>query len=259
MKKILFFILASLVFNIACITNINAQDDRLDDFEFENEEIDASAGYFSLGLGVTGNLLFMNYDDINSKYLAPKSLKDFDGPLFPLGIEFFTALPHNLRLGVTYQNVSKLRDAEAAMEDTEAKLKYTSELSNNMTGVIFSYALLPFSSFAVAPGIGLNFGKMTLNNFTSPTSVEFGETTNYYNEQIKYSYWAVEPQLNIEYAVTSLLMLRLGVSYLIDFDNPFADNAWSINGGNAYNNVPSTMMPQGLNVKFGVFIGLFNY
>ncbi len=258
MKKIIFLLFLALFFYINNITQ--AQDNDLDDFTFDDEEIEAKSDYFTMGVGITGNLLFMKYDDLNSKFLTPKNIDNFSGPMFPLGYEIFFTFIDNARIGFTYQTDSKLKELISNNEEL-VSIKNTAKLSNSMFGLSFSYALIPFESFAIVPSLGVNLGDMTFDNFTSPTSVEYDskETTIYENTQINYSYLAIEPQLNLEYAITKFLMLRAGVSYVLTLDSPFVKNAWSINGNNVYLNVPDGLKPQGLNVKLGLFVGLFNY
>ena len=82
---------------------------------------------------------------------------------------------------------------------------------------------------------------------------------NLFNEQYKYSYIAIEPQISIEYAITGFLMLRAAGSYVLAFDNPFSSNVWTINGNNPYSDVPSSVKPQGFSASIGLYLGLFNY
>ena len=242
LKKTIFVLSFLMVCNLFISNPLKAQDERLDDFTFESEEMeDPKQPYFALSIGVTGNLLFTNYDELNNKFIAPKNMELFEGPMFTLGFNVFTALSpfvNNVRLGISY----------------------TRNLSMQMTGIHFDYAFVPFKSFAILPGIGINLGNMKFEEFNKISSpVSWNDIKSTENNQINYSFMAVEPQVNLEYALTGFLMLRAGVSYIASFDNPLSTYAWTINGNNELKDVPSNINPKGLNVKLGIFLGLFNY
>ena len=262
LKKTIFVLSFLMVCNLFISNPLKAQDERLDDFTFESEEMeDPKQPYFALSIGVTGNLLFTNYDELNNKFIAPKNMELFEGPMFTLGFNVFTALSpfvNNVRLGISYNSGSKLTEMKTVEESIETNS--TRNLSMQMTGIHFDYAFVPFKSFAILPGIGINLGNMKFEEFNKISSpVSWNDIKATENNQLNYSFMAVEPQVNLEYALTGFLMLRAGVSYIASFDNPLSTYAWTINGNNELKDVPSDINPKGLNVKLGIFLGLFNY
>ncbi len=257
---------------------LSAQDDRLNDFSFEDEQMaEPKQPYFALSAGLTGNFLFMNYDDINAKFTQPMELDNFKGPMFMFGFDVFTALSpiiNNARLGITYHSGSKSLERTktytvripATDEIITLSDNYFAELSVQETGVHIDYAFVPFKSLAILPGIGIKWGTMTVEQFTTinPASWDTAKAPYRFsndpgNKSIQYSFMTAEPQLNIDYALTGFLMLRANVGYSLSFDNPFAKYAWTINGNNEYKDVPSSVNPNGLTVQVGLFLGLFNY
>jgi hypothetical protein len=120
---------------------------------------------------------------------------------------------------------------------------------------------------AILTGIGAKLGNMTLEQYlTADVSSKWNEYDGivvdgggFRNEKAEYSYIALEPQISIEYAFTGFFMMRVCGSYILPFDNPLVRNAWTVNGNNAYANVPKGVKPQGFQMSFGIYLGLFNY
>ncbi|MPM97304.1 hypothetical protein SDC9_144477 [bioreactor metagenome] len=258
-----------------------SQDDKVEDYSWENENdnTEQKTPYFALSFGANASFLFMKYDDINHKPL-PGSLswkelldKEFSGPMISYGFNFFTALSplvNNARLGVSYQNGSRAIESTTSAtysggtEELQKSNVFRS-ISVQATGVHFDYAIVPIKSLAILPGLGVKFGSMTLEQYITFDAPRWDlkqdklSIANSFNEKLEYAFCAVEPQINIEYAITSFLMFRASASYMLTVDNPFYKNAWTINGDNTYSGVPKSVKPQGFSVSAGLYIGLFNY
>ncbi|MFW6232926.1 MAG: hypothetical protein ACOC4D_02705, partial [Bacteroidota bacterium] len=75
-----------------------------------------------------------------------------------------------------------------------------------------------------------------------------------WKQDIETGFWYLRPTINFEYALTNLVMFRLGASYSYSFGED-----WQLNETAAVNNVPDNVNGSGLLIQFGLFLGLFNY
>jgi len=265
-----------LIAMLLITTNIKAQDDEFENYAFDDNKADKTP-YFALSFGWNANFLFMNYDEINKRLWSPGVVDKlgFSGPVFGSRLDFFTAmspLVNNARLGVNYFWGSQAKELTASNMVYEPNsgtyfhiyLNFYRKLSINSFGVHFDYAIVPFKSLAILPGIGLKLGTMSLEyyetilpkDWENPDRVALIHNAN---EKLTYYYASVEPQISIEYAITGFLMLRGAGSYSFDFDRPLVNNIWTINGNNPYSGVPKSVSPKGFSASIGVYLGLFNY
>ena len=264
-----------------------SQDDEFENYQFDDNKSSSKIPYFALSFGGTASFLFMNYDDINSKHL-PKVLstaetqtwkdifgEEFSGPMLTFGFNFFTALSplvNNARLGVSYQSGSMQLEKTSTFagrapdnSTVDIPLNYFRNLSVRTTGVHLDYAIVPMKSLAILPGVGVKFGKMTLEQYATLIPVKWNEPQYAFvddypiNEKLNYSFLSFEPQVSIEYALTGFLMIRAAGSYMLTIDRPLVKNAWTINGNNSYSGVPEGVKPQGFSLTLGLYLGLFNY
>lgn len=272
---------------------IFSQDEEFEDYQFDDYEAnEQKTPYFALSLGGNFSFLFMDYAAINSKQIAADFLnidsedftwkeiygEEFSGPMLTYGFNFFTAmspLVNNARIGITYQRGSKKLEQQvdnfptvdiAEGEIALRKVNLYRNLSIQALGFHLDYAFVPFKSLAILAGAGFKWGTMTLEQFATNASENLVPdwnanytVINFFNQQLKYKYISIEPQISVEYALTGFLMLKAGASYLLSMDNPFYENAWTINGNNAYKGAPSSVKPQGFSVNLGLYLGLFNY
>jgi hypothetical protein len=242
--------------------NIKAQDDEFENYAFDDNKKEKHP-YFALGIGANLCFSFMNYEEINKKMVIPDKL-NFDGPIIGYKIDFCTAmspLVNNMRVGVSYYWGNQVKEQSIfAPPNEELGINFNRKLSVNNLSIHSDYGFVPVKSLAVLPGIGLNFGTMALEYYETSLPQDWNNNNNtYYGENLKYSYIAIEPKINIEYAITGFLMLRAAGSYVFAFDSPFVSNVWTINGNNKYSGVPKSVKPQGFSASIGLYIGLFNY
>jgi hypothetical protein len=274
MKIKLVLILAMLTFAFPMF----AQDDNFEDYQFDDSTAldEAKQPYFALALGGTASFLFANYDDINAQGLPSNLHWDnfygedvtFSGPTMMWGFDVFTALSpllNNTRLGISYKAGSQEISQSIVMPDTPLNdildFNVYRSLEVNMAGLHIDYAFVPIKSLAIVGGMGLHLGNMYIEQARSLPTVHWNDTgiTTGNSDRMHYSFIGVEPQVSVEYALTGFLMLRLHGSYIVSFDNPFVDHAWTINGNNELTSVPSSVSPNGFNVGIGLYLGLFNY
>jgi hypothetical protein len=250
-----------------------AQDDEFENYSFDDNE-SPKLPYFALSFGGNAHFLFMKYDDINKKPGIMEYEEDlkFSGPIICFGFDFFSAmspLVNNARIGITYSAGSQVKEYNLydfpIIDSSKIDINLNRKLSVSNIGIHFDYAFVPIKSLAILPGLGLKFGTMTLEQYATVLPVSW-DSISYvvadqqrFNEKLEYSYFAIEPQISIEYAITGFFMIKVAGAYVLPFDNPFYKNVWTINGNNAYSGVPNSVKPQGFSVSAGVYLGLFNY
>ena len=252
---------------------VSAQDDEFENYTFDDNDTQ-KLPYFALSFGGNIHSLFMKYDEINKKLGNSDIMKElqFSGPIFGWGINFFSAISpllNNTRVGISYfsGNQSQEFNKNVIIDSpvsTSIDINYYRKLSITNTGLHFDYAIVPIKSMAILPGLGVKFGTMTLEQYSTGMQRDWNSKPNFidtelFNEKLEYSYIAIEPQVNIEYAITGFFMLKAAAGYSLPFDNPFVGSAWTINGSNKYTGVPKDIKPQGFTASVGIYLGLFNY
>lgn len=242
-------------------SNLIAQDDRIDDFSFDQEPLQSeSSPYFALGGGVSINFGLMNYDEVNKALNLFIPGKAFDGNLTQIGGEGFTGLIYINNLRATFFSYGGSK-SESMTETKDSKI-YTKkfEFSSGMWGVSFDYAIVPTKKLAILPGIGIGRSSITMDAYQSENSFQWGDykpdfnNPNVFRHQIEGTYWNLKPQINIEYALASFMMIRAGVSYNFGFGYD-----WKYNKEAEAIGISDDLNANGLSIQTGIFFGLFNY
>ncbi|HRP01910.1 MAG TPA: hypothetical protein PLE30_04595 [Candidatus Kapabacteria bacterium] len=252
-----------VLFSAIVFLNLNliAQDDRIDDFSFDQEPLQTeSTPYFALGGGITINFNFLNYDEVNKALNTFMPGKSFDGNLTQIGGEGFTGLIYlnNVRATFFSYGGSKSESMTLSIDNNNYTKKFN--YSTSMWGASFDYAIVPTKKLAILPGIAIGRSTINMDAFQSQSNFNWSDykpdfnNSNIYRHQIEGSYWNLKPQVNIEYALASFMMVRLGVGYNIGFGYD-----WKYNNEANVNNIPDKLNANGLNVQTGIFFGLFNY
>lgn len=249
MKYLVCFILALTV----TLGNIQAQDDKLDKLSFEESPLlDEKQPYFAVGGGFLGTFLFTNFDELNLSATS-FGVGEFKSPVFMTGAQGFTAIGivPNIRVGV----LSVGGKATSQKTDTASLLR-TMEYSTSLTGFTLDYAIQPFKHFAIIPGVMFGLGTVAVER--SQTTAARGYTdplpsTNNFFHRMDAGITVLQPNLNIEYAVTQFSMIRVNAGYMMSFVGDWkADRQTIITG------VPDNINSSGLTLQFGIFVGLFN-
>lgn len=255
-------ILAALVAFSLTTSVLIAQDDKLDDLTFEEMPLkDESVPYFAVGVGPTLSLFMPNYDDVNA--LGTKlGIGTMSGPIAQWGGEIFTAIGvvPNMRVGFSWVtgNNSASKDTVLVSEGPS----YTRAMKYNvsMRTLKLDYAIVPFKSFAIIPGVGIGFGTLTLETYQSAAARTWSDygtipvTSPDSYSILERSVIYAAPKLDIEYAVTPFLNLRLNASYALQITG----GDWTGNRKAIVSDVPSGIKLQGFSAQFGIFVGLFN-
>lgn len=276
MKKLLL-----LLMMIASV-NVFAQDEELDDFEFADEtpfstqELqEEKTEYFLLTGGYTGTLLWLNFDEFNKQMQnVGFGTKDFESPLYLNGVQGITGIFYflpNMRIGFVSMAGSKMDEIEttAQVNSEDISVNRGVEFAVDYTGFSLDYAIVPVNSLAITFGATFGWGNMTLESWQMPNEMswtEFGKESNqaYYINRAHQSYWFVQPNLNLEYALeliegAKLIMFRVNVGYPYTFSLASDSEKWKFNRGASIMDMPDEINANGLSVQFGIFIGLFNF
>lgn len=256
MKKLIL----SLLTCASCASfNVLAQDSQLDTFSFEEvpEKTEAKAPYFGVGGGFIASFGMFKYDDANLYFQRAlgNSVAKIDGNVLMTGAQGLVSVPliSNLRIGFTSLGGSK--ESSAKIADTNLYAQY----SIGFNGLNVDYCFTPFKSLAIIPSLYFGWGNLTLEASRSLNQGDWAlnNTIVAGNEmnRIRNSFIFLQPNLNIEYALTTFTVLRLNVGY----NTSFMSDEWKLNGAATIKNVPSSLNANAVSAQIGIFVGLFNY
>jgi hypothetical protein len=234
-----------------------AQDDDLDKLSFEETPLaEEKSPYFVVGGGFIATWHFTSFDELKKNTrLAQFGVADMKSPVFLSGAQGFTAIPFlaNTRVGVLGAAGGSQTTLTAG--DTTRSLDY----SLSFTGFSLDYAIQPVKKLTILPGANIGWGTIgieTAQTLRNRDYAELGAPANPANFYGKLSggFVFVQPNLNIEYAVTQFSLLRINAGYMLGFMGSWrADRSES-----DVANVPKDINSNGLTLQAGLFIGLFN-
>lgn len=241
-----------------------AQDDRLDDLTFEEEEVkETNERYFAFGFGPIANLAFVNVDAINARATA-LGLDNVSAPVIQAGVEVFApvGVVDNLRVGFSWVSGSLTSSKDLAPGSSPTivqPVKRTLEYSIGSRAVFFDYALLPGKAFNILPGVGFGWSTQTLTTFQGPTSVAYNPNDGISVapsefHELNRSVLSVVPRVNFEYKVSTFVSVRLNAAYTLQF----SASDWQGNRTSVVTGVPNELNVNSLNAQLGLFLGLFN-
>lgn len=243
-------------------TVLVAQDDKLDDLTFEEMPLkDESVPYFAVGVGPTLSLFMPNYDEVNA--LGTRlGVGTMSGSIAQWGGEIFTAVGvvPNMRVGFSWVSGSNSTSKDSVFQTAGPTVTRTMKYSVSMRTLKLDYAIVPFKSFAIIPGVGIGFGTLTLETYQSAKNRSWSDygtipaTSPDAYTILERSVIYAAPKLDVEYAVTPFLNLRLNASYALQLTG----GDWTGNRTAVVSDVPSGIKLQGFSAQFGIFIGLFN-
>ncbi len=241
-----------------------AQDVETNQENIFSRETD-DEGYFSIATGYTANLKFINnkgLDNLTEHFSFPK----ISNPIFSNGFELKTStvIIKNLNIGFIKSSTNVIQRNDSTLTGNILFLNKQLSLNCDNIGFMLDYAINPFKSFSVNPGINITFSDMEINiteaypfvnyNDIGPAALDIA----YYHSLSK-SFIVIEPKISVEYAITNFLMFRTTASYSIGIDNFITNKDWTYNSISNINNTPSELSPSGLNIQLGLFVGLMNF
>jgi hypothetical protein len=246
MKKFLFNVFIIALFSIKLI----AQDEKLDDLPFTDEPLkEEKSSYFVLGGGVSGTLLFNNVDNINNM-LKTSGYPEITSPLFALGGQGITGLPWvpNLRVGIS--GMGGIKTTSNSKADTSSNYQFSS------LGLSLGYGFIFTKGLAIVPEVSISSAGVVIERYYTSGNTNFETIGNAKSglSKLTNSFINLQPQLNIEWATTNFLMLRVAVGY-----NYQLSSDWKLNYQTAVSNVPDGFKVSNMYAQIGVFLGLFNY
>jgi hypothetical protein len=243
----------AIVALIALSTPLFAQDDKLNQFSFEDVPTeDSKPPYFAISGGFTTTWLFTNLTDLN--VLTNGILgSNFSSPIVLFGGQAFAAIGiiPNVRAGFFSMA------SAGALEGQSRRVEY----GVSMTGVSVDYAFTPFKGFAVLPGVNVGWGAVNYEvsqvgvgqAFSTFPFASGTQTQANFMRRLRSNMIFVTPNLNIEYAFTIVSMIRLNVGYNLSFMGD-----WRVDNSSTISGVPSSINATGLTAQVGLFVGLFN-
>ncbi|NQW29205.1 MAG: hypothetical protein HQ472_01665 [Ignavibacteria bacterium] len=254
--------LVALFIMVLVSSPLLAQDDRLDEFAFEEVPLkDEPIPYFAIGVGPVFQFSFPNMDDLNAR-ATQLGLGPLDSPLLQIGGELFTAvgLVKNLRVGFSWVAGSLSTTADK-MIDTFT-VSRTMKYSLSSRTIHIDYAWVPFKRFTVLPGIGFGWGNQTIATYQSMknrTWDNYADTTGISTSPDAYADLTrailyLAPRLNVEYAFTPFVAVRAQAAYTLQV----GANDWIGNKIAVVSGVPTSINVSAFNAQVGLFIGLFN-
>jgi len=255
-----FLLFATLV--VTSVATAQGQDDRLAELDFEEVTLkDEAVPYFAVGIGPTVSYGLLPVDDVNahiaSLNLGLGSLPN--GMLFT-GVDLYSAigLIPNVRAGFSWiTGSSSVSSTGTVAGGTEVSRRYTYDVG--LRTVYFDYAIVPVRSLSILPGIGLGWGRQTLELTEGVATRPWNVVQNgpiapdrflYIDRSMLY----VQPRINIEYTVTPFLSVRAQAAYNMQVQG----GEWNAQRTTVVSDVPDGIKVQNLALQFGVFIGLFN-
>lgn len=257
------FLVCLMVFGAMMLVvgeTLRAQDDKLDKLSFEDSPLlDEKPPYFAVGGGFVGTWLFTNFDELNIGAKA-FGVEEFKSPVFLAGAQGFTAIGviPNLRVGVLSigGKATSQKTFDTAAVGNTLPVTRTMEYSTSLTGGTIDYAIQPFKHFAIIPGVMIGAGTVAIERSQTTQARNYGDplpSTDNFFHRIDASYIALQPNLNIEYAITQFSMIRVNAGYMMSFMGD-----WKADRQTVVSGVPDKINSNGLTLQFGIFVGLFN-
>ncbi len=245
---------------------LTAQDDEIDNLPFDNEPLrDDDRTYFVLAGGVTYDFLMINEDNLNS-FLGNSGDLTLSGPIQLTGGQGVLGLPwiKNLRFGVFGYGGSVESDLleenypwiDPNGDPFTSTFSSQTSLTASMFGFSVHYGYVPFEHFAILGGVNAGWGDVTYESFNAITSPKDAQTTIPFGvSRFEKNYFFVMPNIQLEYAITSFIVLRADASYNLTVGQ---DTDWTYNNLGS-NSVNPDFNLNGMKVGFGVMIGLANF
>ncbi len=255
-----------LVLFALAFVNVNAQDAELDDFSFDTEEIQTEKPvYFAIGGGYAANFIFNDPAPINNIFAKGNAVTGFEFPEFTNTVVMHGATAilstyyvPNTRVGFFSLGGNQSQAYQQILENEgtyDMDLKY----SQSILGGSIDYGFILTKSLVVLPGLGFGHGSMSLEVTKTNANYAWGDFVNPNDENFikraETGYWFIQPQLNIEYAVTGVLAFRVNANYIL----PFAQKDWKYNNNKEVANTLDNIETKGFSVQVGIMVGLFNY
>ncbi len=274
MKRLLYLLLICFSI-IAALDTANAQEEQaptldtiitnddefLKSFEVENIDNTTPKKYYKvLGLGYAGTFIMHNLDDFNS-FIGNSNfdMPELKTPIYLSGfnVNFSVEQTRNFNIGFSYsagsKNVEKSLNSDPLLKDYSRNINYRISFTN----LDLNYAIVPFESFAIMPGVSFGLSNLQLQVYQSKSEYDFVnelKDPNSYNYSLDGSFYFVEPHLNIQYKLSQNFCFKAGAGYSFAFSPD-----WKFNVDGTLSNMPSGIKPEGFNFNIGIYFGFFDF
>lgn len=238
-----------------------AQDDRLPELDFEEVTLkDEAIPYFAVGVGPTISYGMLPVEDINAHITSLNlGFGELSSGMLFTGVDIYSALGviPNVRAGFSWITGASSTTATGTVGSVYVQRQYTYDVG--LRTVYFDYAIIPVRSLTILPGVGLGWGRQTIELTEGIASRSWTEVQNGPVAPDRYLHIDrgiifAQPRLNIEYTVTPFLLLRAQAAYNLQLQ----DGDWQSQKTTTVTGVPDGIKVQSLALQFGVFVGLFN-
>lgn len=244
---------------------LTAQDDEIDNLPFDNEPLrDDARTYFVLAGGVTYDWLMIDEKEMNS-FIGSQGDQGLllSAPLQLVGGQGVIGIPwvKNLRIGVfgyggnLKSNLSVYKGVEIDGTPTGFDSEVQTSLTASMFGFSLHYGYVPFEHFAILGGLNTGWGDMNYEVYTAVIMPNPDAPQGFGIERFEKNYFFVMPNIQLEYAITSYIILRADASYNLTFAQK---TDWKYNNLGT-NSVNPDFNLNGMKVGFGVMVGLANF
>lgn len=256
--------LTALLAFLLGIASIATAQPNGDEFDFDEIPLDeGELPYIGVGGGYTAFLSFMNFDPLN-EVTAKLGMEKFGGQLLMHGGGGWTVigLIPSLRFGVYGAGGSTTKSKSLTFAGTE--YNRTVRFDAGFTAAHFDYAIPIFRGFAVVPGFMIGSGSNTFKVVQTQAAgadqenilggfLGGGDTLVNNNRQatVSRSFLFLYPAVNLEYAVTQFVMLRVGGGYQYTGPGKWLDTEGTEVAG--FDAIKS----DGPMLQVGLFLGLF--
>ena len=254
---------APLLLAFLIVLPVHAQDDQLDDLNFEEVELpEEDVPYFAIGIGPVLNIAFPSLDALNTRGMG-LGLDEMTTPMFQWGGEIFSAIGvfPNVRLGFSWVSGSSttLSDTMQIADGVTGKRGMEYELGAQTIHV--DYAFVPAKGFAIIPGVGFAFGSQRILTYQSVADRDWSDYDgtlinvgpDEFHEMDRTTY-SVVPRLNFEYAFTPFIAIRGQAAYTLQI----GEGSWTSNRLANVTGVPDDLSSSAFSAQVGLFVGLFN-
>lgn len=245
--------------------NIYAQDEDIDGYSFETENLQTEEPvYFAIGGGYAANFFFNDPAPINNIFSEGNALTGYGFPEFEKPIVMHGAsaiistyyIP-NTRIGFFSLGGSQTQSYK--MTEDSKTFDMDMKYSQSIIGGSIDYGFILMKSLVLLPGVGFGHGSMSIEaTKTNPNYAwaDFDNTNgDNFIKRAETGYWFIQPQINLEYAVTNVLCFRLNANYML----PFGQKDWKFNNSQELASPLDDIEGKGFSVQLGLMVGLFNY
>jgi hypothetical protein len=244
-------------------TIINNDNDFLKSFEVEDVDTFAPKKFYKvLGFGYTGTFIMHKLGDFNTLIKDNNfNMPELKTPIYLSGFNanFSVEQTRNFNIGFSYSAGSKNVEKSLSSDINPMLKDYTRNINYKVsfTSIDLNYAIVPFESFAIMPGVSFGLSNLALKVYQSKSNYDFKrdlKDSNSFNYSLDGSFYFAEPHVNLQYKLSQNFCFRAGAGYSFAFSPD-----WKYNNDGTLSNMPSGVKPEGLNINFGIYFGFFDF